>query len=169
MLAAFYRDNPQAFSGNVNRLMAGATVVANNLYRPARRTATEAEVARVAKLTVPLLALVCVWFTLNGGDTIVALLLMGYAFVTQLFPALILSLAPRNPATSEGAIAGIVAGVATVAVMSAYHLTLASLFPALPGVIADLNVGIVAMALNVAVLAGVSALTPARAPVLQGR
>lgn len=26
MLAAFYRDNPQAFSGNVNRLMAGATV-----------------------------------------------------------------------------------------------------------------------------------------------
>ncbi len=150
-------------------LMTGATVIANNLYRPARRTASEAEVSRVAKLMVPVLALVCVWFTLSGGDTIVALLLMGYAFVTQLFPALILSLAPRNPATAEGAMAGIVVGVATVAVMTATHLTLAGLFPALPGVIQDLNVGIVAMALNVAVLAGVSALTPARTPALQGR
>ena len=150
-------------------LMAGATLVANNLYRPARRTASEAEVSRVARLMVPVLALVCVWFTLNGGDTIVSLLLMGYSFVTQLFPALILSLAPRNPATAEGAIAGIVAGVVTVAVMTAYHLTLGGLFPGLPGVVQDLNVGIVAMGLNVAVLAGVSAMTPARVGVLQGR
>ena len=150
-------------------LMAGATLVANNLYRPARRGASEAEVSRVARLTVPVLALVCVWFTLGGGDTIVALLLMGYAFVTQLFPALILSLAPRNPATAAGAIAGIVAGVATVAAMTAWHLTLGGLFPALPGAVQDLNVGIVAMGLNVAVLAGVSALAPARGPALQGR
>ncbi len=150
-------------------LMAGATVVANNLYRPARRTASEAEVARVAKLAVPVFALVCVCVTLSGGDTIVSLLLIGYAFVTQLFPALILSLAPRNPATAEGAIAGIVTGVATVAVMTVTHLTLADLFPTLPGVIQDLNVGIVAMALNVAVLAGVSALTSARTPALQER
>ena len=45
---------------------------------------------------MPVVALVAVLFTLRGGETIVALLLMGYSFVTQLFPALVLSLARRN-------------------------------------------------------------------------
>ena len=38
-----------------------------------------------ARASVPVVALVAVCFTC-GGQTIVALLLMGYSFVTQLFP-----------------------------------------------------------------------------------
>jgi hypothetical protein len=43
---------------------------------------------------------------------------MGYSFVTQLFPSLVLSLARHNIATREGAAAGIIAGVATVVAVS---------------------------------------------------
>jgi SSS family solute:Na+ symporter len=107
---------------------------------------------------VPLVALVAVFFTLKGGETIVALLLMGYSLVTQLFPSLVLSLASRNIATREGAAAGIIAGVATVAVVS---LTGANLHTLrwLPAQIQDLNIGIVALAVNFMVLIVVSLAT----------
>src|SRR5690242_1049783 len=99
-------------------LIAASTLFANNLYRAVRRDASEIEVSRLAKATVPVVALVAVFFTLKGGETIVALLLMGYSFVTQLFPSLVLSLARRNFATREGAAAGIIVGVGTVAALS---------------------------------------------------
>jgi SSS family solute:Na+ symporter len=138
-------------------LTAAATLFANNLYRVADRSADDARVLRIAKLVVPLVALVAIYFTLRGGQTIVALLLMGYSFVTQLFPALVLSL-PRNSwVTREGAAAGIVAGVATVAAVSLTHTTIGTLFPSLPAGIKELNVGIVALAVNIVVLIALSA------------
>jgi solute:Na+ symporter, SSS family len=138
-------------------LMAAATIVANNLYRAVDRTASDARVLQIAKILVPLVALIAVFFTLQGGQTIVALLLMGYSFVTQLFPSLVLSLARDRWATREGAAAGIVAGVATVAMVSLTHTTIGSLFPSLPLEIKELNVGIIALAVNVLVLVAVSA------------
>ena len=99
-------------------LITAATLIANNLYRAVNPSADDRQVSRLAKLLVPLVALVAVFFTLKGGETIVALLLMGYSLVTQLFPSLVLSLAHRNIATREGAAAGIIAGVATAAVVS---------------------------------------------------
>ncbi len=140
-------------------LMAAATLIANNLYRPLRPGVTDQQVSRLAKRLVPAVALVSVYFTLSGGQTIVQLLLMGYTFVTQLFPSLIMSLTRRNPVTWQGAMAGILVGVGTVAVMTWQGLTFGSLFPWLPGPVQDLNVGIVALTLNVIATAGVSAAT----------
>jgi len=145
-------------------MMTAATLIANNLYRAVKPQADDRQVSRLAKFLVPLVALVAVFFTLKGGETIVALLLMGYSFVTQLFPSLVLSLAQRNIATREGAAAGIIAGVATVASLS---LTGASLHKLswLPGEIQDLNIGIVALAVNFIVLIAVSlAMRSAAAP-----
>ena len=148
-------------------LMTAATLIANNLYRAVNPSADDRRVSRLAKLLVPLVALVAVFFTLKGGETIVALLLMGYSMVTQLFPSLVLSLAHRNIATREGAAAGIVAGVSTVAVVSLTGANLHTL-PWLPAQVQDLNIGIVALAVNFVVLILVSmatrvAATPARA------
>src|SRR5436309_10606237 len=95
-------------------LVSAATLIANNLYRAANPAADDRQISRIAKLLVPLVALIAVFFTLQGGETIVALLLMGYSLVTQLFPALVLSLAHRSFATREGAAAGIITGLATV-------------------------------------------------------
>ena len=132
-----------------------ATLIANNLYRAVDPSADDRQVSRLAKLLVPLVALVAVFFTLKGGETIVALLLMGYSLVTQLFPSLVLSLAHRNIATREGAAAGIIAGVATVAAVSLTGANFHTL-PWLPAQVQDLNIGIVALAVNFVVLIVVS-------------
>ncbi len=149
-------------------LMTAATLIANNLYRAVNPAADDRQVSRLARVLVPVVALVAVVFTLKGGNTIVALLLMGYSFVTQLFPSLVLSLARHNIATREGAMAGIIAGVATVAAVSLSGANFHALHW-LPPEIQDLNVGIIALAVNVVVLIAVSlamrlAAAPARAP-----
>ena len=87
---------------------------------------------------------------------------MGYNFVTQLFPILICSLMRRNPATKEGAFAGILAGVATVVYFTLAHQTIGKLLPGLPEVIQDINVGFVALFANVAAIVVVSAVTAGR-------
>jgi solute:Na+ symporter, SSS family len=139
-------------------MMTAATLVANNVYRPLRGDVSDASVSRLARWLVPVVALVAVFFTLRGGQTIVALLLMGYSFVTQLFPALVMSLLRRNPMSSAGVFAGIVVGIATVAATSLTHTTMTTLLPVLPEPLRDLNIGIVALLLNVLVLTGVSAI-----------
>ena len=140
-------------------LMAAATLVANNLVRPLRPGMADAQVSRLARLMVPVVALVSVYFTLQGGDTIVQLLLMGYSIVTQLFPSLIMSLSPRRWVTRQGAMAGLAVGVGTVAAMTLRGATVADLLPGLPAGLQDLNVGIVALTLNVAAMVAVSAAT----------
>jgi solute:Na+ symporter, SSS family len=137
-------------------MMTAATLLANNIYRPLHGAAFDQSVSRLARWLVPVVALVAVFFTLRGGQTIVALLLMGYSFVTQLFPALVMSLRRHNPLTSAGVFAGIVVGIATVAATSLTHTTIATLFPSLPEALRDLNIGIVALALNVLTVTVVS-------------
>jgi len=140
-------------------LMTAATLIANNIYRPLRPQADSAHIARVAKWMVPCIMLLAIWFTLQGGKTIVSLLLMAYAFVTQLFPVLVASLLRNNPVTKPAAFASIIVGEATVAWVSLTKSTVGALFPFLPDALKDLNVGIAALVLNVATLVVVTLLT----------
>ena len=48
------------------------------------------------------MAVVSLWFSLQSGQGIVLLLLLGYSLVTQLFPALLFSLMPNNFVTKWG-------------------------------------------------------------------
>ncbi|HEY4353692.1 MAG TPA: sodium:solute symporter [Paraburkholderia sp.] len=141
-------------------LTTASTLLANDIYRGAlARQAPDAVVAKLARFMVPVVALVAVLFTLHGGETIVALLLMGYNFVTQLFPALVCSLAARNRVTKQGAFCGIAVGVLVVTVTTLMHLSVGQLLPFLPDTLKDVNIGFVALTLNVIVLAMVSAVT----------
>jgi SSS family solute:Na+ symporter len=141
-------------------LTTASTLLANDVYRGlVQRNATDETVAKLARVFVPVVAVVAVLFTLHGGETIVALLLMGYSFVTQLFPAVICSLAPRNRATKQGAFAGIVAGAAVVAVTTIFKISVGQLMPFLPDALKDVNIGFLALAVNVIVFVMVSALT----------
>ncbi|WP_322103039.1 sodium:solute symporter [Paraburkholderia sp. J41] len=145
-------------------LTTASTLIANDVYRGGlMKNADDARVARLARYFVPVIALVAVAFTLRGGDTIVALLLMGYNFVTQLFPALVCSLAARNRVTKQGAFCGILAGVLVVVVITLMKLSVAQLLPFAPDAVKDVNIGFLALFVNVIVLAAVSAATQPRA------
>jgi SSS family solute:Na+ symporter len=152
-------------------LIASATIVARNVYRGLNPHASDATVTTLTKLLVPVVALGAVAFVFAGGQTIVTLLLLGYALVTQLFPALLWSLVRPGFVTRPGAIAGIVVGVGVVAAMTfsgatpGSSTTLDALVGGLPAWLADLNLGVVALAVNIAVTAAVSAGTRGSAPV----
>ncbi|OYV28757.1 MAG: hypothetical protein B7Z81_15535 [Acidocella sp. 20-61-6] len=139
-------------------MMTAATLFSRNIVAALRPQSDETTV-QLAKILVPVVAAIGCYFAISGSDTIVALLLMGYSFVTQLFPALIASLWPRNKVTAPGAISGILAGVGTVIYLTMANETIGKLFPTLPQIVKDLNVGIIALIVNVAVLAVVSAVT----------
>ena len=143
-------------------LLAAATILTKNVYRLAVPEADDRHLARVARMGVPVFALLAAAVALRGGEAIVPLLLMGYSLVTQLAPAAFCALGERPLATRAGALAGILAGEAVVLWLTFGGVTLAKLFPAWPPAVTDLNPGVVALAANVAVLAAVSAATAPR-------
>jgi SSS family solute:Na+ symporter len=139
--------------------MTAATLTARNLYGAYNKNATDDQIVFLAKCLVPVVMAIAVFFTLTGNSTIVTLLLVGYSFVTQMFPALVASLFPNSGATRQGAMAGIVVGVGVAAWLTFSHASVGSLMPFLPQAIKDLNVGIIALIANIVVLAVVSAAT----------
>ncbi|CAH0179528.1 hypothetical protein SRABI96_01395 [Peribacillus sp. Bi96] len=139
-------------------LMSAATLLAKNVYGVFVPSATDKQIVSLAKYLVPVIALVSLCFTFKSG-TIVALLLMGSSLVTQLFPAMIFSLMRNNFVTKQGAFAGIIMGEATVAYITLSKTTIATLFPLFPQWVKDINVGIIALTINVIVMTVVSMVT----------
>jgi SSS family solute:Na+ symporter len=146
-------------------LIASATTVAKNVVRGVNPSLSDDSTARLSKLLVPIIALAGVAFVFAGGQTIVTLLLLGYALVTQLFPSLVMALVRPGLVSKWGAMAGIVAGVGMVAAMSfagatpETSSTVDSFIGGLPAFLAQLNLGIVALVVNLVVMVAVSALT----------
>jgi SSS family solute:Na+ symporter len=157
-------------------LIASATTVAKNIVRGVNSSMSDETTASLSKLMVPVIALAGVAFVFAGGQTLVTLLLLGYALVTQLFPSLLMALVRPGWVTKYGAMAGIMAGVGMVAAMSfagatpETSSTVDSLIGGLPSFLAQLNLGIVALVINVIVMVGVSVATRgAVAPPARGR
>jgi solute:Na+ symporter, SSS family len=128
-------------------LMSSATMLAR-LFKGDGASASS-DSLRTARLLVPVVAAVALVFTFYGGGTLVAMLLMGYSMVTQLFPSLVMALWKGRAVSATAAVAGIVVGELTVAVMTLSKSTLATLLPSFPHAVTDLNVGVVAMVFNV--------------------
>ena len=61
--------------------------------------------------------------------------------------------------TKQGAIAGILAGLATVGYTTLTKATIGSLFPSLPQAAKDLNIGLIALLINVVAMIVVSLVT----------
>ncbi len=135
-------------------LMATATLLARTI-KPTIDGAGGATIT-FARWLVPLVAGVALIFTFRGGDTLVTLLLMGYALVTQLFPSLLAALWPAMRVTAAGAMSGILAGVAVVGGVTLSGTTAATLFPSWPPYITDINIGVLALFVNVTTMFAVS-------------
>jgi SSS family solute:Na+ symporter len=143
-------------------LITAATSLAKNIFRVAVPTSSDRTVGIVARSMVPVLALIALYLALHGGQAIVALLLMGYNVVTQLFPALVLSFGERPRISTAAALSGIIAGELTVAAVTLAGTSLAKLAPGLPQAAKDLNIGVVALLINLAVILLVSVVIPRR-------
>jgi SSS family solute:Na+ symporter len=139
-------------------LMVSATVLSKNVFKVFRPDTSEERVGLLAKALVPVVALAAMAFTLWTSFDLVLLLLLGYSFVTQLFPALLFSLMPNNFVNKWGAGAGVFTGVALVAYLTVFEVKLRGVFPAL-GAVGDTNIGIVALLVNLIVVVAVSLAT----------
>jgi len=131
-------------------VLTAATLLAKNLYRPLfAPTMTDQEVARLAKFMVLVLMALAVYFALYRSTTLVGLLLLGYAGVTQFFPGVVLGLYWRRT-SAGGVLAGLLLGVAIVAFLYLRHLD--PLF--------GLNAGFVGLCANFIVVVIVSLAAP---------
>lgn len=130
-------------------LLTAATLFAKNLYRPLFAPGmSDGAVARLARAMVIVLSVVSLYLALSSSASLVSLLLMGYAGVTQFFPGVVLGLFWKR-VTMPAVFAGLVAGIATVAV-----LMLGGRDP-----VFGWSAGFVALCLNFLVTVGVSAVT----------
>lgn len=146
-------------------LMSSATMLAR-LFRPG---VSSESTLTLARWLVPAVAGVALIFTFYGGGTLVAMLLMGYSMVTQLFPVLIVALWKEKTVSATAAMAGIMVGEATVAAMTISKATLATLLPGVTHTITDLNVGVVAMVLNLLAMFVVHLATKSRKQAISTR
>ncbi|MET3292417.1 UNVERIFIED_CONTAM: SSS family solute:Na+ symporter [Brevibacillus sp. OAP136] len=140
-------------------LMSAATILTKNLYQVIVPSAKEKDTGKIAKLFVPVVAIISLFFALQDSNSLSILLLTGYSIVTQLFPAMFASLLRKQFVTKQGAAVGILMGVTTVLYASLTKTTMATLLPSWPQWIHDLNIGIIALAINVISMLVVSALT----------
>ena len=96
-------------------LLSAATLFAKNFCRPMLAPSlSDDQVGRLARIMVIVLSVVAVYFAIHSSATIVALLLVGYAGVTQFFPGVVLGLYWKR-ASTIAVFAGIITGVAVVA------------------------------------------------------
>ena len=135
------------------QVLSAATLFAKNLYRPVfAPKMSDRQVAILARVMVLVITAIALYFSIHSSPTLVALLLLGYAGITQFFPGVVLGLFTER-VTTAGIFAGMAVGVATVAV-----LMLSKHDP-----IYGLNAGFVALCLNFLVVGVVSLLTPKQA------
>ena len=130
-------------------ILTAATLFAKNLYRPLIAPAmTDDQVARLARAMVVVLGLLSLSLAIFSTTSLVSLLLIGYAGVTQFFPGVALGLYWRR-VTAPAVFAGMTAGVAVVVVLMLSHRD--PLF----GVCA----GFLALCLNFLIVTGVTAVS----------
>ena len=97
------------------QILTAATLFAKNLYRPILAPAmNDDHVARLARLMVPVLSLISLYFAIFSSRTLVGLLLVGYSLVTQFFPGVALGLYWKR-ASKAGVFAGLFTGVTLAA------------------------------------------------------
>lgn len=137
-----------------------STLLSKNGLALYTRFSSEAQVALAAKLLVIPVTAIAATFAIVGNSSIVGLLLLGYSYITQLFPALILSFfAPKYLAGKHGAFWGILTGTLVVTILTVTHDRIIDLLPFLPKQLADLNNGIAALTCNFLALIAVYVVT----------
>lgn len=140
-------------------LMTMATILAQLRHAPLSRADGDRASAdlRLARWLVPAVALVAWWWSRQSNAALVPILLLAYAMVAQLAPALAVALWAPGRLRVSFIIAGIVVGELCVAASLWPALDtatrVAQWWPSVPSFVYDINPGLFALALNLTVLA----------------
>lgn len=133
-------------------LLTAATLFAKNFYRPVfAPSMTDDQVAKLAKVMVLVISVLALYFAIHSSPTLVQLLLIGYAGITQFAPGVVFGLYWKR-VTKTGVFTGMIIGVATVAFLG---LTKRDPFH-------GLNAGFFALCLNTVMTVLVSLVTQAQ-------
>lgn len=98
-------------------LLTASTLFVKNLFCPFFAPGlSEQQVSRLARLMVVVLSFCSLYLSIYSSATLVSLLLLGYAGVSQFFPGVILGLYWER-VSSRGVFAGMIAGVAIAALL----------------------------------------------------
>lgn len=130
-------------------LLTASTLFAKNFWRPLfAPSMTDDQVGRLARALVLVITAIALYLSIHSSPTLVALLLIGYAGVTQFFPGIILGLYSTR-VSRAGVFSGMAIGVAIVAFLmltgrDPYH---------------GLNAGFLALCVNFFVTLAISAAT----------
>ena len=133
------------------QVLTAATLFIKNFCRPILAPSlTDHHVAKLAKVTVLFLTALTLYFAIYRPASLVSLLLVGYAGVSQFFPGVIFGLFSRR-VNATGVFAGLVTGVAL-----ASFLMLTNRDP-----FKGLNAGFIALCCNFAIVTAATLLRPA--------
>jgi solute:Na+ symporter, SSS family len=139
-------------------MLNASTTIAKNIYREGfAPAANDRQVARAARIALPLFTLVVVYFVLRGGATFVTLAIFSSSLLTQLVPMLASSFLRRPFGTREAAFGGILAGGCVLGLSNWGGVTLASVLPGAPLTLTSINPGLVALLANALVFVTISA------------
>jgi SSS family solute:Na+ symporter len=132
-------------------ILAAATLFAKNFYREMFAPHwTDDQVGRLARVMVIVFTVIALYFAIYSSTTLVNLLLLGYAGVTQFLPGVLFGLYWKR-VTKAGVFTGMVAGIGLVA-----FLVLTKQDPFM-----GINAGFFALCVNFVCTIVVSLLTPA--------
>jgi SSS family solute:Na+ symporter len=133
---------------------AAGSILVRDFYRVVfRPEITDAQQTHLIRILVVVISAIAYYFAVISDISLVALLLLSYGFIAQIFPVLLAALYwPR--ATRPGILAGLIAGCAVT--------TLWNLRPALQW--QEIHPGVWGLVANVVVMVTVSMLTRPMAP-----
>jgi len=129
-------------------VMSGAVGLMTGFYKLLKPNASDRQQLTVSKLFVLFIILIAYVFSIFGGDALAILNIMSYGLITQLVPALIFGFFQTKLMNTYGAIAGIITGVIIVLINAITSFTLTDIFPNIPSAVNDINIGFVAIAIN---------------------
>jgi solute:Na+ symporter, SSS family len=140
-------------------VMSGAVGLMTGFYKLIKPNSSDRQQLNVSKLFVLFIILIAYVFSIFGGEALAILNIMSYGLITQLVPALIFGFFNNRFMNAYGAIAGIITGVTIVLFNAVTAFKLVNVFPNIPSVLNDINIGFVAIAVNIFIGVSVSLVT----------